>query len=168
MKNFEEEYVRLVDDETRDGPDRVLRREMEDRGLGVGALHADRRFLRVLARGARRREIEHPEFFNEGILDRIRREDAVGERADRRGGAGLPVWLRLAFGGALCLMVAAAMTLVLRPYDRSSEVGLTTRILDVREFRDGVTATPLATSGNHYAVVWVSGLDYLPEERVVQ
>lgn len=172
MKNFERNYVRAVDGEPLAETERgQLERELAGRGLPANAIDREREFLARLGRDARRPELPSPDFFNSQVIGRIRGERRAAET--RGGAAGTPqlaaaAWFRLALGGALCLIVATLMTLALRPYDRALESGLTTRVLSVKTYHDEVQATTLATDDDHYAVVWMSGLDFLPENHRIQ
>ncbi len=169
MKDFEQNYVRAVDGDL-DDPAAIeaVREELVHRGEQVDSIEIDKAFLDEFSRGVRHTELKNGDFFSHQILERIRDEEAAPQAARQTAGGGLMLWPRLAISGALMLLVAAVMTIALQPYNRQAEVGLTTRVLSVHTFEDGIEATPLSTSDDHYAVVWVSGLDFLPEDHSIQ
>ncbi len=169
MKNFEQNYVRAVDGELGDPEvEAAIRQELERCGEAADSIEVDRAFLSQFSRGARTVEMKNGDFFSHQVLSEIRRLEGSEHPAVLRQAGRLPLWLRLATGGALILAVALVMTLALQPYDRESEIGMTTRVLAVHTFADGIDATPITTADDHYAVVWVSGLDFLPENYRIQ
>ncbi len=152
MKKSEREFMRWVDGEG----DRPTGAHDEDH-LAVEALRE------LLKKSAPRSSDPGPRF-NAQILSRLREEAAVATHT------GIDFLPRLAWTGALLLLVAALWTLLVVPSSRDVFAG--------REYFADVTRTNVAPGhrvsavpieekwGTRLTVVWIDGLEYLPEGRL--
>lgn len=177
MKTFEELYTEAVDGILNESDRVTLEAEMVKRGISPDDILRDRALRKILSENVPQPTFTNQDFFRHSLLDRIRREanntSADAARASRkftwlRWSRCLPAWQRLAWGAAFSLAAAIALTITLKPYESHDNQPLTTRILSLHEFADGISATAMTSSSSHYAVVWTDGIEYLPAGSRIQ
>lgn len=168
MKKIEQLHAQAIDGKLDEADHRQLLKLLAAKGESPESLERDRRFSSMIGAAASRPTLDNPDFFNHSLIDRIRREDAAASRsaAEAHGKRRplLPLQARLAWGGAACLAAALALTLILKPYETRQNQTRTTRILALHEFAKGTSATAIASPSNHYAIVWIDGIDHLPSD----
>lgn len=135
----------------REHPEATADREMHTRILRAVRLHSPAP------------ELRNPEFFNERILREISPAPAAASKPAR---SLWPLW-RLAFASACCLLITGAIYLL---FVRGNEGGAArdylVQVVSVKAGDEQLDATVLDAYG--LAVVWIDGLDQLPDDYVLQ
>jgi anti-sigma factor RsiW len=172
MKAFEEKYTAWMDGRLSEGERQAFERELEahpELGGLVGAL-ADREHMgqigRVLREGLESPVLGFPEVFNQQLMDRIAREEtaelAVSQRHARRWRLS---WLALA--GTTCLLMAGGLFKWMIPKSQKAPQYLA-QITSVRTGDPSIWATPVYNPNENLTLLWIEGLDYLPENYSLQ
>lgn len=166
MKTFEEKFTAWIDGRLT-GPEleefEALLAKKEDVTLEKqGALK-----LGILLREhCRAPELENADFFNHQLMQRIESESArPGLPVKRTSYSWTPGWM--AFAGAFCLAMAAAVYLVAVPkgsVEYSSSREYVEQILNAKTSDPSITATTFHTKDNKMTVLWLDGLEYIPSD----
>lgn len=172
MKNFEENYIRWLDGDLPVSLRVGFEQELKNRGIPLseqaGQIRLGSKLKEYLGADS---ELQNADFFNHRIMERIRRDEAASApgTASRQpaGWFGLSRFARLAWAGVFCMAVAAALIMMLRPFN-NPPAPVATRVLQAEPYADGVAATILPARENQYAVIWLDGLDYIPAEHTIQ
>jgi anti-sigma-K factor RskA len=108
--------------------------------------------------------LRNPDFFNQQILREIASES---RRSDRNAGRnGLWSLWRMALAGACCLVVTAVIYMVFVNGRQPQHDRYVAQVFSVKAGDDGLDATLLDADG--LAVLWVDGLDQLPNDYALQ
>ena len=134
----------------RDHPEAAAERELHTRILSAVRLHSPAPQLR------------NADFFNERILREISPRPAT---APTPGRALWPLW-RLALASACCLLIAGAIYAMFVRGHEGKPDGYLAQIVSVQAGDASLDATVLDADG--LAVVWIDGLDQLPNDYVLQ
>ncbi len=134
----------------REQPDAVAERELHTRLMGAVRLHSPAPKLR------------NADFFNERILREISPTPAAAPKPAR---ALWPLW-RLAFASATCLVIAGAIYALFVSGHDAKPNRYVAEVVSVEAGDDLLAATVLDADG--LAVVWIDGLDQLPDDYVLQ
>jgi anti-sigma factor RsiW len=134
----------------REHPEAVAERELHARLISAVRLHSPAPKLR------------NADFFNERILREISPRPATVPRAER------PLWplWRLAAAGACCLLAVGAIYAVLVRSNEAKADRYVAQVVSVKAGDDQLDATVLDADG--LAVVWIDGLDPLPNDYVLE
>ena len=110
--------------------------------------------------------LSNADFFNHQILQRISAETPRSEEAEPRAAVSLFSLWKLALGGALSVAVAVALFIfVVRPAPTSNptEQNFLAKLSETRTGDPDVIATSFQSKDNHVTVLWLDGLEYIPE-----
>ncbi len=161
MKTFEENFTAWVDGKLPDDE----RLEFEST-LGEDAAVEKARLLmlgRVLRSHAAPPPLTNGDFFNHQLLERIAAEDKAAAPRTRRSARFVP---RLLWAGASSLAAAFLLFHFLIPVgpqvNPPSNVYMA-QFNNVRSTDPAVTATAFHSKKDNVTVLWLDGLDYLPE-----
>lgn len=156
MKNFESQYNRWLDGSLQ-GPEREAFEATLDAETRAAASSwpAVRSALKAAAGDIR---VPHPDFLTHRVLEEIERQRATPRRA-----AGL--W-RLAWAGALCLVLAGVLTAVFLP--RDSGGNFSTTVVTAWTPEPGISAEAFAVPGGRGAVIWIDGAEFIPARESVR
>ena len=164
MKAFEEKYTAWMDGRLHGVDLEDFERELARTEGGLAEAKRERVLhgklgacLRVQAQGPL---LEFPEVFNQQVLDRIARES----RPARVGGWRLP-WL--VWSGAVCLAVAAGLFFWMIP-GREPGSPYWVEVQSVRVADPSLWAEPVCPPGEEVTLIWIDGLDYLPESYALR
>jgi hypothetical protein len=166
MKTFEEKFTAWVDgllsgEELRQFEIEIS--EMEN----AGADKSDAlRLGNLLRREYRAPELKNAEFFNHQIMQRIAAETPRPQTTTPRAAFGFFSLWRMAFAGGLSLIVAASLfLLVVRNGQKSNPTpqDVLAKVIDAQT-DDPVTATSFQSKSNKVTVLWLDGLDYIPDD----
>jgi hypothetical protein len=157
----EEKWAAYVDGHLGNGEAATFEREHPDAAYEKAVTLKMREFLRGSSPAP---VLRNPDFFNRQILREIAPEAQPADRPITRDPL-MSLW-RFALAGACCLVGAAAIyTTVIKGNDSRREP-YTARVLSVKAGDDALDATVLDADG--LAVVWIDGLDPLPNDYVLQ
>ena len=135
----------------REHPEAVAEREMHARLISAVRFHSSAPKLR------------NADFFNERILREISPRPAEAPKPAR---SLWPLW-RLALAGACCLTVTAAIyALFVRGHEGGVGHDYLAQVVSVEPGDNLLGATVLDADG--LAVIWIDGLDSLPDDYVLQ
>lgn len=112
--------------------------------------------------------LANEDFFNHQLMRQIETEKpratAVPRRASR--------WLlpRLAWAGALALLIAAALFQVMIPKtsDTAPDSRIAAEVVTARPGGPGISATAFRSADNDADVIWLDGLDYIPASHTIR
>ena len=160
MKTFEEKYTAWVDGRLSGKELQAFEQELE----GMEAAESDRRevhqlgaLLRSHAAGGGLPVLEPVAEFDRAVLDQITASERGWRQAPGSWSSG---WLALA--GAACLAVAAAGYALLVP-KAAVPVPYFAEITSVRAADPSIFATAIQDPSGQVTVLWIDGLDYLPD-----
>jgi hypothetical protein len=168
---FEEQFTAWLDGKLSPEDASAFEREMRDRGFDPELERsAASRTVALLREHSRTPALPHADFFNHQILHRIESslDEPVPTPSRQRSWWGIP-WL--AWAGAACLLVAAALFKGLIPVGGGSLAERSTyyaTVVDARTFENTVSASTVYNPKDNVTVLWLDGLDYLPADFVVQ
>jgi hypothetical protein len=162
MKAFEEKYTAWMDGRLAGKELEKFEKELADHG-GLEAARTERtgygRLQKALRKHGQTPELEFPNVFNQQVLDRMERESA----RDRV----VPWRIRwLVWAGVGCLAVAAGLYQALIPKARPS--GYWAEVKSVRVADPSLWAEPVYRPGEEVTLIWIDGLDYLPESYALR
>jgi hypothetical protein len=109
--------------------------------------------------------LTNADFFNHQIMERIQVAAPDPVRAPFFSLA------RLAWAGAFCLLVAALLfhyMIPLGPQRNPSEAEYLAQVLDTHTGDPAISATAFHSTENNVTVLWLDGLDYIPEKEVTK
>ncbi len=163
MKNFEEKFAAWTDDALSDAERQDFERELsahpEAEHDRLSALHLGE-FLRTHHPVP---ALPNPDFFNQRILQQI--EVLAPPPASEKSGRAFPVW-KLVWGGALCLLAAAALFQFAVPHGAYTSDGRDVYLVEVIEAHtgsDSIYASSFHAKKNNVTVLWLDGLPYIPD-----
>ena len=166
--NFEEQFTAWLDGQLNGDECAAFEKELLTRGFDPATeRRAAGQLGKVLRQHSTAPMLGNAEFFNHQLLHRIAQEQPVASVAGpRRAWWSLP---RMAWTGAACLLVAAALFFATIPHgtpvDRSDYFA---QVLDARPGDDSISADTVYTARDNVTVVWLDGLDYLPADYQLQ
>lgn len=134
----------------REHPEAVAERDMHVRLMSAVRLHSPAPKLR------------NADFFNEGILREISPRPAAVAKPER---ALWSLW-RLAFASACCLLVAGGIYAMFVRGNEGRQENYIAQVVSVHAGDELLDATVLDAEG--LAVVWIDGLDQLPNDYVLE
>jgi len=114
-------------------------------------------------------EMESPDFFTHGVMERIAKSEAAGEKRETTAGAwwslGRLAWLG---AGAVAASVVLTASMIPRggehaPIDYSAEVIET----QVPAEAGGISAVAFRSEESELTVLWLDGLDYVPDSHAI-
>ncbi|MBS0660003.1 MAG: hypothetical protein JSR82_17320 [Verrucomicrobia bacterium] len=111
------------------------------------------------------------DFFNHQLMERIRRDAAASEVRGQP--AGLPwyrsIFARLSLAGAttLCLGLLGYRALIAPNMEQRPETAYLTRVVNAKSDTPGISAVPLEYKEEGVAVLWLEGMEHLPEAYAV-
>ena len=147
-----------------DGKMSAADRAAFERGNPEAAAEKDRHD--VLAKALRSRAaspvMKNADFFNESILRQIQPEP------QRKPASAAPLWplWRLATAALACLAAVAAIYVFMVKDRQGQQSRYVAQVLDVKAGDELLSATALDADG--LAVVWIDGLDFLPDDYVLE
>ncbi len=164
MKAFEEKFTAWMDGQLAGRELEEFERELQRREGGLAAAEKERTVFKSLSAALKRHasapELEFPEVFNQQILDRM---ESVRERRT------VPWRLRwLVWAGVGCLAVAAGLYQTLIPKPHPVQGSYWAEVKSVRVADPSLWAEPVSTSGEEVTLIWIDGLDYLPESYALR
>jgi hypothetical protein len=195
MKTFEERYQAWIEDRLSGQEAEAFERELDARAVPADESADSEKLGAWLRRCAAPPQLTNGEFFNHQLMARIAAEEQSVQphRAAERQGWTLP-WAHLAWA-ALC-MILLGFALYRSPVPPAGvsaprEAGLATaslppgagggagassprpsayhaEVLDVRAFDPNISATAVRMGQDDVTVVWLDGLDYLPDDYQLQ
>lgn len=157
----EEKWAAYVDGHLGAGDAAAFEREHPDAAAERAVTMKIREALR---RNSPAPMLRNPEFFNRQILREIAPQMERAEPPASRA-ALLPLW-RFALAGACCLVAAAATYTAVVNGNDSRRDRYIAQVLSVKAGDDALAATVLDAEG--LAVVWIDGLEQLPNDYVLQ
>jgi hypothetical protein len=134
----------------REHPEALAEREMHARIISAVRLHSPAPKLR------------NADFFNERILREISPASAAAPKPAR---SLFPLW-RLAFASASCLLISAGIYVMFVRGHEGKPDDYRAEIVSVRAGDNLLDATVMDADG--VAVVWIDGLDQLPNDYVLE
>ena len=134
----------------REHPEAIAERELHTRLISAVRLHSPAPKLR------------NADFFNERILREISPRKAEAPKPER---ALWPLW-RLAFASACCLLIAGAIYVMFVRGHEGKPGDYLAQVVSVQAGDALLDATVLDADG--LAVVWIDGLDQLPNDYVLE
>ncbi len=174
MNAFETRYFSWLDGQMTD----VERAAFEGELVSQHALDpaAERREQDAIATALRQHamgiSLPHADFFNHQLMERIRVDQASGEAA--RPAAPALSWFRtlgarLALGGAFAALVGlAGFKAWIRPgLEERPETAYLAEVLDAKTSGADVTATPIYYQAEQATVLWLDGVEHLPDALAV-
>jgi len=166
--DFEERFTAWLDHQLPEIERTAFEQELIKRGFaGASERHSADRLLALLREHSRSPDLRNAEFFHHQLRHRMAQEEAPApETTQRRAWWSLP---RLAFGGAVCLFIAAMFFAAFIPRgaaeDRSPYFA---EVIDARPLSAGISADTIYTARDNVTVVWLDGLEYLPASYQLQ
>lgn len=169
MKTFEENYTGWVDGKLHGAELAAFEQELGSLGeasadkrsaAGLGAL------LRLHCRAP---ELNNPEFFNHQLLQRIESEGPVRKEAQIQ----KAFWARwsfaqVAWSGLASLLVAGAMFELMIPPKNPAPPSYFAQIVDARSLDKNISVSTVYSPKDNLTLLWVDGLDYLPDSYKLQ
>jgi hypothetical protein len=172
MKTFEEKFTAWIDGLLTGSELSEFEAELESMN-GSEAEREDARKLGGLLRAEYAApELKNADFFNHQLMQVIEAEALVAEHKSRR--QSIFEWLsvaRMAWAGALSLLIAAGLYFaVVRPsieQQRHREQEFA-RVIDAHTDDPSVTASSFQSPQNKAAVLWLDGLEPLPDDYLTK
>lgn len=166
--DFDEQFSAWLDGHLSSTERAAFEQKLAERGFDPGAEQRAATGLRKLLREhSSAPELPNGEFFSHQLRHRLSQDEpARSTPAPSR----VP-WSvqRLAFAGALCLLVAALLFQFAIPrgtaVDRSPYFA---EVIDARPMAAGITANTVYTPEDNVTVIWLDGLDSLPPDFQLQ
>ena len=134
----------------REHPEAIAERELHARLVSAVRLHSPAP------------ELRNADFFNERILREISPRPAAAPKRER---ALWPLW-RLAFASACCLLFAGVIYAMFVRGNEGRQDNYVAQVVSVQAGDALLDATVLDADG--LAVVWIDGLDQLPNDYVLE
>lgn len=114
--------------------------------------------------------LANADFFNHQLLERIEADRRANQpRPTRSAEAELPwirsIFARLAMTGATLLFVGAVgyRAFIVPTMEQRPETAYLTRVVDAKSNTPGISAVPLEYNEEGVTVLWLDGMDHLPE-----
>lgn len=165
MKTFEERLTAWIDGELEGPALEQFEQELAANPSAASEKAAAHR-LGGLLREHGAPELTNTDFFNHQLMERIRSDDAHPATAAPRTFWSIP---RMAWAGAFSLLIALALfRFVVPPSGERNQPAshYLAELLDVRAVDPSISATGIEKDA--VAVVWLEGLDYLPESYALK
>jgi len=159
--SIEEKWTAYLDGRMRADEAAVFEREHPE---ASGEKAAMERISRALRMHSPAPALRNAEFFNQEILREVASKQPRSEGSQPR--ASLWSLWRMALAGACSLLMAAGIYAVFVSGNEQRPERYVAQILSVKTDDDDLDATVLDADG--LAVVWIDGLDELPNEYVLQ
>ena len=168
MKTFEEKFTAWIDGKLNGDELRDFEAELGRMPDAEAEKNATLQLGELLRAEYRAPELKNADFFNHQIIQRIEADAPRKKIAAEPGGAFSFFTLgRMALAGALSLAVAVVLFIfVIKPAPRSNPTpkDLLAQVLDVNTDDPDVTATSFQSKSQKVTVLWLDGLDYIPDE----
>lgn len=166
MKTFEEKFTAWIDG-TLPAPELAdFERELSARPDAESERFAAKRLGGLLREHMGTPRLSNEDFFNHQLMQRIEAEQPREERAPLR----THFWTlpRMAWTGALCMVLAAALYRVTVPKTQkqvASSQQYVASILNAHADDPDVSATAYHDQDENVTVLWLDGLNYIPADR---
>lgn len=166
MKTFEEKYNQWVDGA-------LGGKELEEFEVLLDSMpdvKKDRNEARQLGSLLRThlipKELENGDFFNHQLMERITVDASPAKTPKQRPffSWSLP---RMAWAGAFCLILAFVLYQFLAPnimHEPPSAQDYMAQILEVQKGDPSISVSTFQSKKNEVTVLWIDGLDYLPDD----
>lgn len=165
--DFDEQFTAWLDGQLPPAERAAFEQKLAEQGFDPGAEQRSATALRKLLREhSGTPELRNGEFFNHQLRYRLKQDEPA-----RAASAPSRMWSlpRLAFAGALCLLVAAILFQLAIPrgstIDRSPYFA---EVIDARPGAAGITADTVYTPEDNVTIIWLEGLDSLPADYQLQ
>jgi hypothetical protein len=167
---FEQQFTLWLDGKLSPEEATTFEQEMRARGFDPEAERsAATQVGNLLRTHSQAPAIGHEQFFNHMLQRQIAAENAPERTTPtRRSWLGIP-WL--AWAGAACLLISAALFKVFIPVGGRTMADGTpyfATVVDARTFEKTVSASTVYNPRDNVTVLWLDGLDYLPADYALQ
>jgi hypothetical protein len=163
---FDEQFSAWLDGQLSPADRATFEQKLAERGFDPGTeLRAASGLRKLLRDHCPAPELHNGEFFSHQLRHRLTQDQPARPAPARM------TWTapRLAFAGALCLLVAALLFQFAIPHgatiDRSPYFA---EVIDARPMAAGVTANTVYTPEDNVTIIWLDGLDSLPPDYQLQ
>lgn len=170
MKSFEEKFTAWTDGTMSDADRAAFDTELaqhpraaEDR---LSALRLGE-FLRTHHPAV---EMPNADFFNQSVLQAIAETEPVEALCAAEAPRAFPLW-KLVWGGALCLIAAAALfqfAVPKGPYTSSGHDAYLAEVIEAHTGSASIYASSFHAKKNNVTVLWLDGLPYIPDTYAAQ
>ncbi len=166
MKTFEEKYTAWIDGQLTGAVLEKFEAELRDSAEAAldktGALQLGE----LLRTHATPPPLGNEDFFNHQIAERIRAETPAPARQSSPWS-----FVRLASAGAFCLLIAGLLfhyAIPVGPQQNKSEAEYVAQILDASPGDPTISATAFHSKADNVTVLWLDGLEDLPEDSALE
>jgi hypothetical protein len=162
MKTFEEKLTAWIDGELTGDELVAFEREFGGRPQLLAEKSAASALGELLRSQSAESRLTNADFFNHQIMERIRTAEAVPDRRP------FFTLARLAWSGALTLLVAGLLfhfLIPVGPQRNPSEAEYLAQVLDSHTGDPAISATAFHSAKDNVTVLWLDGLDYIPEKQ---
>jgi anti-sigma factor RsiW len=165
MKTFEEKLTAWIDGELTGRDCEEFEKELNAQPEAAVDAAIARRIGELLREHRPEAVLKNADFFNHQLMQRIAAEEPAGARAADSHPSVFPLG-RLAWFAAFCLAMAAGLyesAVSKGPYQNKAESHYLAEILDAKPGNSNITATAFHAQKTGVTVLWLDGMDYLPE-----
>lgn len=170
MKTFEERFTAWIDGQLEGDDLAAFEKELDDHPEATAERVAALRLGGFLREHPTAPPLANADFFNLQLQRRIEAESPVTSRASRREAPGFWSFPRLAWAGAFCLLVAAALFKVTIPTGSPASAAppYFAQVVEAWPSDPSISATTVYNAEDNVTVLWLDGLDYLPSTYRLQ
>ncbi|SRR5581483_4542070 len=169
MKTFEEKFSAWIDGQLTGDELADFERELATRPDADAEKFAAHQLGDLLREHVATPRLANADFFNHQLMQRIAADEAQPAPAPRR--AFFWTLPRMALAGAFCLLLSFAMYFVAVPKTQrqiEARQEYVAKILNAHSDDPAISATAFHDKQQNVTVLWLDGLDYIPDHQQVR
>ncbi|HEY5894265.1 MAG TPA: hypothetical protein VIT91_13655 [Chthoniobacterales bacterium] len=169
MRTFEEKVAAWLDGQLPEKEIAELQREAASRGETLPSPEENAQLGTLLRKFSAAPALTNGDFFNHGILERIRAESLAAQAGSE---ASSKSWLRIPrlawFGGvSLATAFVLFLTIIPKKSESHSPEAYLAQIISARAADPNVSATAFHSETSDMTILWLDGLEYVPQQSPV-